>query len=131
MIPIRVVAALIERGGRLLLGLRPAEKRHGGLWEFPGGKLDGAETAAEAAHRELKEELSVEVTAVGERLTTIRDEGSPFVIEFYPVVAEGEPKAIEHKEVRWFSLDELSEYSLAPADTAFAIWLVEDRLREV
>nr|ABC25430.1 nudix family protein, MutT subfamily [uncultured marine bacterium Ant4D5] len=126
-----MVAAVIERGGRLLLGLRPAEKRHGGLWEFPGGKLDGAETAAEAAHRELKEELSVVVTAVGERLTTIREEGSPFVIEFYPVVVEGEPKAIEHKEVRWFSLDELSEYSLAPADTAFATWLAADRLREV
>ena len=91
MRPIRVVAAVIERGGRLLLGLRPAEKRHGGLWEFPGGKLDGVETAAEAAHREIKEELSLEVTAVRERLTTIRDEGSPFVIEFYPVVAEGEP----------------------------------------
>jgi len=131
VIPIRVVAALIERGGRLLLGLRPAEKRHGGLWEFPGGKLDGAETAAEAAHRELKEELSLEVTAVGERLTTIQDEGSPFVIEFYRVVAEGEPEAIEHEEVRWFRLDELGEYSLAPADTAFATWLVADRLREV
>ena len=131
MTPIRVVAAVIERDGRLLLGLRPAEKRHGGLWEFPGGKLDGAETAAEAAHRELKEELSVEVTGVGERLTTIRDEGSPFVIEFYRVVVEGEPVAIEHNEVRWFSPDELGEYSLAPADTAFATWLVADRLREV
>ena len=126
-----MVAAVIERDGRLLLGLRPAEKRHGGLWEFPGGKLDGTETAAEAAHRELKEELSVEVTVVGERLKTIKDEASRFVIEFYPVVVDGEPVAIEHNEVRWFSPDELGEYSLAPADTAFANWLVAERLREV
>jgi 8-oxo-dGTP diphosphatase len=121
--PIRVVAAVIERDGRLLLGLRPTEKRHGGLWEFPGGKLDGAETAAEAAHRELEEELAVEVTAVGERLVAIQDEGSPFVIEFYPVVVDGEPESIEHTEVRWFSPDELGDYPLAPADAAFAMWL--------
>jgi 8-oxo-dGTP pyrophosphatase MutT (NUDIX family) len=48
-----VVAAVIERDGRLLVCQRPAHKRHGGLWEFPGGKCDPGESDAEAARREL------------------------------------------------------------------------------
>ena len=43
MNPVAVVAAIIQRDGRFLVGRRPAHKRHGGLWEFPGGKVDEGE----------------------------------------------------------------------------------------
>lgn len=125
MTPVRVVAAVVERDGRLLLGLRPPEKRHGGLWEFPGGKLDPGETAAEAARRELAEELGVVVTDVGERLLSVGDDPSPFVIEFFPVSITGGPSAIEHAEIAWFTVAELAALPLAPADRAFATWLGE------
>ena len=46
---VRVVAAVIERGGRWLVGRRPIGKRHGGLWEFPGGKVNDGETTLDAA----------------------------------------------------------------------------------
>ena len=122
MTRVRVVAAVIEREGRFLLGRRPDEKRHGGLWEFPGGKLDPGENPAGAAGRELDEELAITVREVGERLLAIDDGASPFVIEFFPVAAEGEPEALEHSAVGWFLLEELKGMPLAPADARFVAW---------
>ena len=119
----RVVAAVLRRKGRYLLGLRPSEKRHGGLWEFPGGKLAPGESLVAAARRELAEELRLEVTAVGGTLRSFRDTGSPFVIEFIETHAVGDPVALEHEAVGWFSLDEMGAMPLAPADAAFAEWL--------
>jgi len=52
---VRVAAAVIERGGRLLVCQRPLGKRHGGLWEFPGGKLHEGEDLLAATTRELSE----------------------------------------------------------------------------
>lgn len=118
-----MVAAVIRRKGRYLLGRRPAHKRHGGLWEFPGGKLDPGETAGEAARRELREELSLAVTEVATALHTVDDPGSPFAIHFHPVDVEGEAAAMEHDAVGWFTLDELREMELAPADERFVEWL--------
>ncbi|HSG49130.1 MAG TPA: NUDIX domain-containing protein, partial [Longimicrobiales bacterium] len=57
---IPVIAAVIHRDGRYLVGRRPDDKRHGGLWEFPGGKLDPGESWLEAARRELSEELEMD-----------------------------------------------------------------------
>lgn len=118
-----MVAAVVERDGRYLLGRRPEGKRHAGLWEFPGGKIDPGEDAAGAARRELAEELSLAVEEVGPCALSIEDGGSPFVIDFYPVRATGEPIAHEHAEVGWFEPEALSALDLAPADRAFAAWL--------
>ena len=57
MVQTRVVAAVIQREDKFFVCLRPKDKRHGGMWEFPGGKLANGESLAEAAERELKEEL--------------------------------------------------------------------------
>ena len=116
----RVVAAVIERRGRLLLCRRPAGKRHAGLWEFPGGKLLPGESIPDAARRELAEELAVEVLAVGERLFERQDPGSPFVVEFYPVEIAGEPVALEHEALIWARPEDLAGLDLAPSDRAFA-----------
>lgn len=117
---IRVVAAVIERDGRILLCQRPAGKRHAGLWELPGGKLLPGESVAEAAHRELAEELAVEVLAVGECLLKVPDPGSAFVVEFHPVKISGDPEALEHEALGWFRPDELAGLALAPSDRVFA-----------
>jgi len=117
---IRVVAAVIERGGCLLLCRRPAGKRHAGLWEFPGGKLLPGESIPDAARRELAEELAVEVISVGELLFELPDPGSPFVVEFYPVEIGGEPAALEHEALIWARPEDLAALDLAPSDRAFA-----------
>lgn len=115
----RVLAAVAQRDGRLLLALRPPGKRHAGLWEFPGGKFLPGESPLEAARRELSEELDVEVISLGARLHAEHDPGSPFLVEFYGVEIAGEPRALEHEALAWVSLEELSSYPLAPSDQGF------------
>lgn len=121
---VRVVAAVVERDGRLLLCRRPPGKRHAGLWEFPGGKLLPGESVAEAARRELAEELAVEVLSVGERLLELPDPGSPFVVEFHRVEAAGDPVALEHDGLAWVRPEDLAGMDLAPSDRAFAMHLL-------
>jgi mutator protein MutT len=116
---IRVVAAVIRRQGAFLLCQRPFHKRHGGLWEFPGGKLEPGETAEAAAHRELAEELGVSVRAFGPRLFAIGEDASDFYIEFHPVRIEGEPRCLEHAEIRWVAFSEIASLALAPSDKQF------------
>ncbi|MDX2194201.1 MAG: (deoxy)nucleoside triphosphate pyrophosphohydrolase [Gemmatimonadales bacterium] len=120
---IPVLAAVLRRDGRYLVGLRPAHKRHGGLWEFPGGKCEPGESLGAAARRELAEELGLRVTAVGAELLRVHDAGSPFEIVFTVVDAEGEPVAHEHAALRWATVAELGALPLAPSDARFAAWL--------
>jgi mutator protein MutT len=114
-----VVAAVIRRDERYLVGRRPAAKRHGGLWEFPGGKVLEGESRLDAAARELEEELGLEVVALGRLLFSVEDAGSPFVIEFFETDASGDPRALEHSEIGWFTVAELARMELAPADAGF------------
>ena len=116
----RVLAAVVERNGRLLLARRPAGKRHAGLWELPGGKFLPDETPLEAARRELSEELGVEEVSLGALLGSVPDPGSPFIVEFHAVEIRGEPQALEHEALAWVLPEELPLYSLAPSDRTFA-----------
>lgn len=121
---IPVLAAVIRRDHHYLICLRPAHKRHGNLWEFPGGKLEPYETPLAAANRELSEELGVTALAVEEPLFSIADPGSPFLIQFVPTVIDGEPTCLEHTELRWALLDELPALPLAPSDRKFVDYLL-------
>jgi len=121
---IRVVAAVINRGGALLLCQRPAHKQHGGLWEFPGGKIHKNETIAAAVARELTEELDVVTTHVGEVMFSAVDEQSQCEILFLPTSIGGEPIAIEHAALRWCPPEELLSFDLAPSDRAFATFIL-------
>ena len=120
---IRVVAAVIERNGRYLVCRRPDHKRHGGLWEFPGGKLEPGESLQAAIHRELAEELGVGVLSCGGQLFAIEDPGSNFVIEFHPVAIAGEPLGLEHSALAWVAVIDLLSMDLAPSDRRFAMFL--------
>lgn len=119
---VRVLAAVITRGDRLLVCRRPDDKRHGGLWEFPGGKLEPGENDAAAARRELREELGVEVTSVGRELLAVHDAGSPYLIAFVEVTISGEPACLEHSALAWATVDELQTYALAPSDRRYVEW---------
>lgn len=118
---IPVVAAVVERDGTYLLALRPGHKRHGGLWEFPGGKVASGESDADALERELAEELGVRVASVGAPLFRRRDPGTPFSIRFVRVEIQGDPRAREHDEVRWVPAAKLGDLPLAPVDRIFVL----------
>ena len=115
---IRVLAAVVVENGRYLVCQRPSHKRHGGLWEFPGGKLEAGETLATAAQRELLEELDVATVSVGEPIYSVHDEGSPFVIDFVPT-------CLEHADIRWGSLEDIRQLDLAPSDRKFVRFLLD------
>ena len=83
---VRVLAAVVRRDGRVLLAQRPAHKRHGQLWEFPGGKLAAGEDCLAAARRELHEELGIRVESIGATLFERQDPGSEFLIQFVEVI---------------------------------------------
>src|SRR3954467_5139991 len=93
-----VLAAVIERDGKYLVCQRPPHKRHGSLWEFPGGKVEAGETHFEAARRELAEELDVDVLTVSSVIFSIADPGSDFLIEFAPTTIHGSPRCLEHMD---------------------------------
>jgi 8-oxo-dGTP pyrophosphatase MutT (NUDIX family) len=116
----RVIAAVVRRHERFLVCQRPGHKRHGGLWEFPGGKVEPNESDESAARRELAEELGVQVESVGEPDFSIADPGSPFVIGFVPTTITGEPTCHEHTALAWLTPTELAELPLAPGDRCYA-----------
>ncbi len=119
MTQIVVAAAIIRNEKKVLLGRRPDHKRHGGLWEFPGGKIDEGETEADAVTRELLEELGVETVSAGEVVYECRDPDSPFLIRFLDVVIRGRPEPTEHTEMGWFEPESLPTIHLAPCDARF------------
>jgi 8-oxo-dGTP diphosphatase len=116
---IRVVAAVISDGERLLVCQRPMHKRHGGLWEFPGGKCEPGETDAAAVRRELREELGVKVGGVGAAEFSVRDPDSPFEIVFVPVTIVGTLVCHEHTALFWGTAEELETLPLAPSDRRY------------
>ena len=121
---VRVLAAVIQRKGRYLVCLRPAHKRHGGLWEFPGGKVEPNESDESAARRELAEELGVQVESVEEPDFSIADPDSPFLIAFVPTTIAGEPTCHEHTALAWLTPAELIDLRLAPSDRRYVEFLL-------
>ncbi len=124
-----VVAAVVQNGDRYLLCQRPVGKRHGGLWEFPGGKVLDGETLEAATRRELAEELGVRTTGVFGEIERFQDEASDFLIHFLQVEIDGEPFAHEHQQLDWFLLTEMRALPLAPADKALVHLLTSGRAR--
>ena len=115
--------ALRRKDGLWLMHQRPFEKHHGGLWEFPGGKVEPTEIPKEALCRELAEELGIEVLARDcEPLffaETERETAGPaIVIVLYKIERwTGEPRALEGESVRWFAPREMAQLDKPPLDS--------------
>lgn len=116
---IRVAAAVICKDGLYLLAKRPAHKAQGGLWEFPGGKIEQGETAQVALARELVEELDARNITVGALVGASKyDYGNTVVhIEAYWVTCDLDSlRNLEHEKIEWFAPTALNRIALAPAD---------------
>ncbi|MCT1552046.1 (deoxy)nucleoside triphosphate pyrophosphohydrolase [Brevibacterium casei] len=116
---LRVVAAVISHGDRVLACRRNQDKAAGGKWEFPGGKVEAGETDQVALARELSEELGLNNVVVGDLVSRSTSNGSDQSIELacYWVRATRLPVASsDHDSLRWCSVDELSSLDWANAD---------------
>jgi len=115
---IPVVAAVVFREERVLITRRRPEKRQGGLWEFPGGKVESEETPQEALRRELSEELCCPAR-VGPFLAAENHDYGDMIVRIlaYHAVLDGEVSCLtDHDRLAWARPSELSTYELAPAD---------------
>ncbi len=121
---VRVLAAVAQRDDTFLVCQRPAHKRHGGLWEFPGGKREPSESDSDALRRELREELAIELSDVGIEYFAARDPGAEFVIAFVAVTLIGDPTCLEHDAFTWASLSSLTKLPLAPTDRRFVDFML-------
>jgi 8-oxo-dGTP diphosphatase len=119
---IQVVAAIIEREGRVLIGQRQAEQSHPLKWEFPGGKVEPGETPEGALTRELEEELAI-LNARGVEIMRYEFSypgRSPIALIFHRVDQfEGEPQNLIYREMRWEARAKLSEFDFVEGDRAF------------
>lgn len=112
------VAVIRNYQGQILIDRRPAKGEMGGLWEFPGGKIEINETVEECIVREIKEELSLEI-AVGKCLTVVNHIYTTFEITLFVHECQylsGKPKPLASDEIRWVNLEELSQYSFPEAN---------------
>lgn len=119
-LPLLVVGAAVtvDRRGRVLIARRKSQGLLGGLWEFPGGKIEPGESMPECIARELREELGIDVE-VGERLTVVRHAYSHFRIELHAHWARrirGRPRAIHCAGFAWAPIARLRDYAFSRAD---------------
>ena len=115
---IEVVAALVERDGRFLACRRDTRKARGGMWEFPGGKVEPGETKEQALVRECREELAVTLS-VGEVFMEVIHEYPDLTVRltlFHATIADGVPQKLEHNDIHWIGVDEIPNYDFCPAD---------------
>ncbi|KEQ13917.1 hypothetical protein GZ77_16855 [Endozoicomonas montiporae] len=114
------VAVAVIRGedGRILIAKRPDDKHMGGLWEFPGGKVEPDEDFKTALNRELQEELDISVSQF-EPLITIqhRYPEKTVLLDTWKVSGvQGTPKGNEGQEVQWVEPEQLTTLSFPPAN---------------
>jgi len=119
---VEVVAAIIERGGAILIGQRKAEQSHPLKWEFPGGKVEAGETPEKALARELDEELGIR-HAAGEEITRYQytyPGRDPILLYFFRVRSfEGEPRNRVFHDMRWESPARLANLDFVEGDRDF------------
>jgi 8-oxo-dGTP diphosphatase len=114
------VAAAVIRGedGRILIARRAEDKHQGGLWEFPGGKLEAGETAQSALARELQEELDI-LPLVSRPLIQVRHDYplQQVLLDVWEVTAfSGTPRAVEGQPLAWVSPRQLPHYPFPAAN---------------
>jgi 8-oxo-dGTP diphosphatase len=115
-----IACALIDPDGRVLLAQRPPGKAMGGLWEFPGGKVDSGETPEETLIRELQEELGITVKEACLAPFAFASHAYPDFHLLMPLYVcrrwEGTPQPLEHSALKWVRPRDMSQYSVPPAD---------------
>lgn len=125
---IRVVGAIIERKGNVFAGRRNPGRSAGGLWEFPGGKVEPGESPEVALTREIREELGSDV-AVGELIdrSTVEVGSTTIELSCYAATLLGpDPhSSTDHDALTWVPLDQLQDYNWAPGDVPIIARLPE------
>ena len=115
---IEVVAGVIYKDNKFLIAQRNLKKAQGGLWEFPGGKIEPNETKENAIVREIKEELDIDIEVksyLSEKVFKYPEKDINLIaLECKKI--NGEIRLLEHEDYKWVSKNELDNFQFAPAD---------------
>ena len=123
--------ALVDIDGRILLAQRPAHKSMGGLWEFPGGKIEAGESPETALIRELQEELDINTSesclAPLSFASHAYDDFHLLMMLFVCRRWHGQPRPVEGGTLKWVKPNQLRDYPMPPADIPL-ISVIQDLL---
>jgi len=115
-----VACALVDADRRVLIAQRPEGKSMAGLWEFPGGKVEGGETPEAALIRELREELAIETKEACLAPLSFASHAYDKMHLLMPLYVcrkwQGTPQAREHQNLKWVRPQALRDYPMPPAD---------------
>ncbi len=123
------VAVIWNDRGEILIDRRYPGGVMGGLWEFPGGKIEVGETVEACIIREIREELDIEIK-VGKPLINIDYNYSEFQVTLKVYECQhisGEPQPLESAEIRWVTLDEIDRFEFPAANTQIISALRQNR----
>lgn len=124
---VNVSAGIIIKGNKVLIAKRPNDKHQGGLWEFPGGKIELGESAEQALSRELLEEINIHV----QKTHFFKQVDFDYLVEkklehqldkrvslHFFIVSKftGEPKGLEGQQIKWVSIERLNDYEFPEAN---------------
>ena len=125
---IEVVAAIIEKDGKILICRRAENKTRALKWEFPGGKIEPGETPEQAVLRECREELNVDLCVKGEFMRVLHSYPDIEIqlTVFRTAIIGSDPRCIEHKEIRFVYPSELANFELCPADITVAEKIISE-----
>lgn len=129
---LKVTAAVLERDGRILIARRKRNVRFGGLWEFPGGKLEAGESPEEGLRRELREELGIEAQ-IKDFIGSFPYAGPSLAVELLAFRAShvsGRLRLSGHDRTRWVLPSELPTYTFTEPDRLLIRALEESRKTE-
>ena len=134
IIKVAGVAIIDQDKNKVLAGKRNADRLVGGMWEFPGGKIEKGETPQEAAKRELKEEFHDEVQIgpqLGETVSYEYDFGIVKLTVFFAKLLTNNFDLVAHSEVEWLSADEVQKLNWVPADAPLVKELARTNFRDI
>lgn len=123
-----VAAVIIDENGKILITQRNLKKSQGGLWEFPGGKIEPNETREEAIVRELREELNIDTKVEGyidEKIFNYPEKDIN-LIALQCKILGGNMVLNEHEDAKWIDRKEFYNYEFAPAD----MFIVKNIMKE-
>ncbi|HEY5672972.1 MAG TPA: (deoxy)nucleoside triphosphate pyrophosphohydrolase [Malonomonas sp.] len=128
-LPLAVCAAVIEQQGKILLTQRLADKPHGGLWEFPGGKIEPGESPHQSLRREIREELAIEISVgpVVESAYHHYDWGNVLILAYRCRWLSGTIQQLEVADHHWVAPEQLGRYQILPADLPIVAKILLER----
>lgn len=134
IIKVAGVAIIDQDKNKVLAGKRNADRLVGGMWKFPGGKIEKGETPQEVAKRELKEEFHDKVqigSQLGETVSYEYDFGIVKLTVFFAKLLTNNFDLVAHSEVEWLSADEVQKLNWVPADAPLVKELARTNFRDI